>query len=144
MSGSQFAPSIHLLALIWLKSLWLGFWMACGSALQWTLFVGTDGATRRKGWHDRAGHPHCHVRPDCSVCLPRESWCTGTHSPFAKAQLIKKKKGSLHWKKRGEPSPAFNTNSLWKETNMVQRTGILLMSLSFRNDGPLCCSGWSE
>lgn len=128
--------SIHLFTVIWLKSLWCGFWMACGSALQWTLLVGTDGVTRRKAGMTEPGHPHCHVRPDCSLCRPRAS--SQGHTVRSLKSSSSKREPRL--KEEGEPSSAFNTNLLWKETNVVQRMGISSMPLSFRNDGPLCWS----
>lgn len=43
------------------------------------------------GWHDRAGHPCCHVKPDCCLlCLERERERELVHRDTQSMKLIKK------------------------------------------------------
>lgn len=47
------------------------------------------------GWHGRAGHPCCHVKPDCLLCLERAS----SQGHAVHSQSPAHHKGSPGWKK---------------------------------------------
>ena len=99
---------IHPFPLIWLKGLWLGLWMACRvsltvNPLSWHRWDQLEGI-----WHDRAAHPHCHVK----LALSQERASSQGHTVHL--QTCSSKEEPL-LKELGAPCFVFSANSLWKE-----------------------------
>lgn len=95
-SGSSLVLNIHLLSQTWLKSLWLGFWVASGSALQWTLVAGTDGPT--KGRLAQQSWSPLLPREARFLALPLERASSQGHAVHLQSPAHGK--GSPSWKKR--------------------------------------------
>lgn len=71
-SGSSLVLNLHLLSQIWLIPAcdWAFGWPLCQLYSEPWLLAQTE--QLEGGWHDRAGHPCCHVKPEFLRCLLRE------------------------------------------------------------------------
>lgn len=96
--------------------------LACGSALHWTLFVGTDGPAT--GTLTRQTHSPLLPREANSLILYPKRESSRGHVAYSQNRCSSTR----------EPQALC---SLWREVNIMHRMGMLFNFLPSRNDGPL-------